>query len=67
MEEYKIEFKRTYKNTWMDMQVKYSDYSEARKAVIGMMKDDFYAKDYDYEYRIMKNGEQIDSVFKQWR
>ena len=63
MEKYYIEFRRRYKEEWNDMYVKYNNYQSAKNAVMDMMKDDFYAKDYGYEYRIMKDDKQIDDIY----
>ena len=63
MEKYYIEFRRRYKEAWNDMYVKYNNYQSAKNAVMDMIQDDFYAKDYGYEYRIMKDDKQIDDIY----
>lgn len=63
MEKYYIEFRRRYKEKWNNLYVKYNNYQSAKNAVMDMMKDDFYAKDYGYEYRIMKDDKQIDNIY----
>lgn len=63
MEKYYIEFKRSYKKDWINMSVQFSGYKSVRKAIGDMLIDDFRAKDYDYEYRIMKGNKQIDDIY----
>lgn len=63
MEKYYIEFRRSYKKDWINMSVQFSSYESVRKAIGDILIDDFRAKDYDYEYRIMKNNKQIDDIY----
>ena len=65
MEKYKIELKRNYidKKTWINMEIECENFLSAEKIIKRMMRDDFYARDYDYEYRIVKNGEQIGDIY----
>ena len=65
MEKYKIEFKRNYidKKTWIDMEIECDDCLSAQKVIRRMMTNDFYAKDYGYEYRIVKDGKQIGDIY----
>lgn len=62
MEKYYIEFKRSYKEKWNNLYVEFDNYQSAKNAIMDMMQDDFYAKDYDYEYRIMQNKQPVDNV-----
>lgn len=65
MEKYKIEFKRNYidKKTWIDMEIECESFLSAEKIIRRMMMNDFHARDYDYEYRIVKNGQQIGDIY----
>lgn len=63
MEKYYIEFKRSYKKDWINMAVQFSSYESAKKAISNILIDDFHAKDYEYEYRIMKDNEQIGDIY----
>lgn len=63
MEKYYIEFRRRYKEKWDNLCVKYNNYQSAKNAVMDMIQDDFHAKDYGYEYRIMKDNKQIDNIY----
>ena len=63
MEKYYIEFKRSYKKDWINMSVQFSSYESAKKAINNILIDDFHAKDYEYEYRIMKDNEQIGDIY----
>ena len=63
MEKYYIEFRRNYKKDWINMSVQFSSYESVRKAVGDMLTDDFRAKDYEYEYRIMKDNKQIGDIY----
>ena len=62
MEKYYIEFKRSYKEKWNNLYVEFDNHQSAKNAIMDMMQDDFYAKDYDYEYRIMQNKQPVDNV-----
>lgn len=63
MEKYYIEFRRSYKKDWINMAVQFSSYESVKKAVDNILMDDFHAKDYEYEYRIMKDNEQIGDIY----
>ena len=63
MEKYYIEFKRSYKKDWIDMSVQFSSYESVKKAIDNLLLDDFRSKDYDYEYRIMKDNKQIGDIY----
>ena len=63
MEKYYIEFRRSYKKDWINMAVQFSSYESVKKAIDNMLVDDFHAKDYEYEYRIMKDNEQIGDIY----
>lgn len=63
MEKYYIEFRRSYKKDWINMAVQFSSYESVKKAIDNMLIDDFHAKDYEYEYRIMKDNEQIGDIY----
>lgn len=63
MEKYYIEFRRSYKKDWINMAVQFSSYESVKKAIDNILMDDFHAKDYEYEYRIMKDNEQIGDIY----
>lgn len=63
MEKYYIEFKRSYKKDWIDMSVQFSSYESVKKAIDNLLLDDFRSRDYDYEYRIMKDNKQIGDIY----
>ena len=63
MEKYYIEFRKKKKKDWINMSIQFSSYESVRKAIGDILIDDFRAKDYDYEYRIMKNNKQIDDIY----
>lgn len=63
MEKYYIEFRRSYKKDWINMSVQFNSYESIKKAITDILIDDFYAKDYEYEYRIMKDNEQMGDIF----
>ena len=63
MEKYYIEFRRSYKKDWINMSVQFSSYESVKKAIDNLLLDDFRSRDYDYEYRIMKDNEQIGDIY----
>lgn len=63
MEKYYIEFRRSYKKDWINMEVQFSSYESVKKAIDNLLLDDFRSRDYDYEYRIMKDNEQIGDIY----
>lgn len=63
MEKYYIEFKRSYKKDWINMEVQFSSYESVKKAIDNLLLDDFRSRDYDYEYRIMKDNKQIGDIY----
>ena len=63
MEKYYIEFRRNYKKDWINMSVQFSSYESVKKVIDDLLLDDFRARDYDYEYRIVKNGQQIGDIY----
>ena len=63
MEKYYIEFRRSYKKDWINMSIQFSSYESVKKAIDNLLLDDFRSRDYDYEYRIMKDNEQIGDIY----
>ena len=63
MEKYYIEFRRNYKKDWINMSVQFNSYESVKKAIDNLLLDDFRSRDYDYEYRIMKDNEQIGDIY----
>ena len=63
MEKYYIEFRRNYKKDWINMSVQFSSYESAKNAIDNLLLDDFRARDYEYEYRIIKDNKQIGDIY----
>lgn len=62
--EYTIEFKRNHKENWVSMIIKYETLKRAKEVISEIMHIDFLARDYEYNYRIVKNGKQVGNIYR---
>ena len=63
MDKYYIEFRKNHKKDWINLSVQFSSYESVKKAIDDLLLDDFYARDYEYEYRIIKDNKQIGDIY----